>query len=163
MIGLAIGSLWVELEAASRYQLSFAFGTVQACVKVVGHESGSPTLEHPRTNQTVVLTNNGRLPITILNIFDASANAQGDGGDFYWTSLEQVNGLHRNAPIELDTGQAVVVAVISEGRSQMTPLSVLTSDGKLQVLNVIQMPEAVPASIREAQKRLDGCEPSNNR
>ncbi len=126
---------------------------------------GGSTCENPQAadpnqsekhSQYSVITNMGRLPITIVNILDTDDST---ATTFAWTPLSTTGEVFWDEPLELGVGQAVMVAVYSD-----TPLDaqmqVVTSDGQAQELTKRGgFSEPAPASISAASDRLTAnCE-----
>ncbi|TQL44278.1 hypothetical protein FB468_2330 [Leucobacter komagatae] len=106
-----------------------------------------------------MITNNGRLPITIVDVYDKVAKEHHLQTSFSWTSFSGQETF-QDVPATLGVGEAIAVRVITEGRSQSTPLHVTLNDGSQQELNLADPDGGRPVSVESAFERLPSCNTS---
>ncbi|WGD36406.1 hypothetical protein [Lysinibacter sp. HNR] len=148
-LAIAAWSLYVALDASSRYELTSTFGSsATACIELGGARIA------PSVIQDAVITNTGRLPITIVEVFDSGAS----GGDFYWSRINTPEIPTVNSAVELNVGQSIAVRVVSPGDVLSIPLVVVTTDGRSRALSeVADAPRKTPEAIVNAFRYLPEC------
>lgn len=111
------------------------------------------------TSQSVVITNTGRLPITTVELLDASAAERGTQGTSYWSRITEPGKLEKNIPVSLYVGEAIAARVALPGRTQSS-LGVVTSDGKRRPLKkgaATETVDSAPESVTMIFENMPGC------
>ncbi|MEA1263838.1 hypothetical protein MicroSTF_12425 [Microbacterium sp. STF-2] len=107
----------------------------------------------PSTVVDTVITNTGRLPLTIVNVW----NGNSEGDHFAWTRVEDNTQTDIDTGVELDVGQAIAVRVYSPGTVTRWPPMVLTSDGATRQLHDEDTPAEATAAVEAAYAALPDC------
>lgn len=151
---IAVWSLWVSFEMSTRDDLASRFArTIESRVNVA-LEDGQLRARPSVVAHNVVITNNGRLPITIVEISTYPASST---STFCWISLGQ-EVTSQDTPIELNVGEAIAVQVAVPGATIGTQIEVVTSDGKRRVLPADGgETQPQPAPIAAAFDHLGSC------
>ncbi|WP_096359325.1 hypothetical protein [Microbacterium sp. TPU 3598] len=148
-------SLFVALDASSRDALTSTFEVpVSYCVSF----GAGPQSKSSATSQNLVITNTGRLPITVVGIW----NGDPEGDHFSWIRLEDPDDTGRDAAVELAVGQAIAVHILSPGNTVLSWSEVLTSDGKTRELTSIRPPAVPTLAVERAYSALPSCIPGGS-
>jgi hypothetical protein len=141
-------SLAVAFDTSTRDQLTATFTTgLAACITA----DGTQVTASANVVDTVV-TNTGRLPITVIRVWDG-----GTAESFSWMRLDDRSSLGTDTAVELGVGQAIAVRVFTLGNTVRTPLAVLTSDGVQRDLErLAPAAESAPA-VEAAYAALPSC------
>lgn len=149
-VAVAAASLTVAIDTSARDHLAGTFtAPMAACVGV------NDAMEISATGNVVdiVITNTGRLPITIVNVW----NGNSEGDHFAWARVEDSAMTGVDLGVELNVGQAIAVRVFSPGNVSGWPLIVLTSDGVTRELHDVPTPAEPTSAIESAYAVLPEC------
>lgn len=148
----------VAAEAAlQRDELSQTFNSnMSACANVRLDPAATTLLG---TTLSTVVTNTGRLPITILDV-----KSKGDEGvtsvDYFWLPLAAVDERPSDGPIYMEVGKAVAITVFIPGRAFNSALHFTLSNGLEDQEAVYTSPpnSELPEIVSEAYSALpDFC------
>ncbi|PRB17267.1 hypothetical protein CQ042_05560 [Microbacterium sp. MYb62] len=147
---VAAASLAVAIDTSTRDHLAGTFIAPMAACVTMGEG-----MQIAATGNVVdiVITNTGRLPITIVNVW----NGDNDGDHFSWARIEDSSTSGVDVGVELNVGQAIAVRVFSPGGVSGWPLIVLTSDGVTRELHDVETPAEPTTAIESAYAALPEC------
>lgn len=150
VLSLVAGALgtwftYVSLTKEEISQLVVDDAPVSADITLSG--DGPPAIA---SNLTVVLTNTGRLPITIVDLRNVPGPEAVETRGMEWIRLEDSENTIGEGPFLLSPGEAVVVTVSFPSKTFYLPLQVVQSDG--QVVGVKSVGDATIASENIQEK-----------
>lgn len=117
---------------------------------------GNPTASDHASYFSTVVTNTGRLPITVIGFLTGPEKEAGEVDEVLWVRMQDTSNTVSSGPFVLAPGEAVAVRQRTIGQNFNTNLVLRQSDGRSVEANILDSGgNTIPSSIRIKFDALD--------
>lgn len=152
-IATTIGSFAVTAQSLQKEELSQFFTSTHRVEYEVRFTPGSaigPGPEDHSTYFSTVVTNTGRLPITVISFLTGPEDGAAEVDNVLWVRMQDASNTVLKGPFVLAPGEAVAVRQKTIGTDLQTNLVMRQSDGRTVAAKILESAEGpLPSSVEE--------------